>query len=252
MKIFITNDDGYQAKGINELIKALRPMGDLVVMAPDGPRSCMSGAFTSGIPIHYTTISEEAGLSIHACSGTPVDCVKLAMNTIFKDEKPDLVVAGINHGTNVAICVQYSGTVAAAAEGCIHGIPSLAASLTDFDPDADFGESCRLAAIVAQKILEKGLPAGTFLNLNIPVSTAVKGIRLCPQAPSKWEKEYASAQTPQKKTVYWSTGYLQNYAEQPDNDIQALEDGFASLVPTKLDRTDYALLEEEWWKNINP
>lgn len=242
--IFITNDDGYQAKGINELINALRPLGELVVMAPEGPRSCMSGAFTVGTPIHYSLVKQEEGLTIYSCTGTPVDCVKLAMNTVLKDKKPDLAVSGINHGTNVAVCVQYSGTIASAAEACIFGIPTLATSLTDFDPDADFNESCRLSAIVAQRILEKGLPTGTFLNLNVPASAEVKGIRTCKQAPSKWEKEYESAVTPQGRTVYWCTGYLKNYAEGEYHDIQALEEGYASLVPTLIDRTDYDLLQK--------
>ena len=250
MTIFITNDDGYQAKGINELIKALRPMGDIIVMAPDGPRSCMSGAFTSELPLHYTLVSKEEGLAIYACNGTPVDCVKLAMNTVLSSQKPDLMVAGINHGINAAICVQYSGTVAAAAEGCIHGIPSLATSLTDFNADADFDESCRLVRIVAEKIVEKGLPSDTFLNLNVPISKAVKGIKMCSQAPSKWEKEYVAGETPKKKTIYWSTGYLKNFAENENNDLNVLHEGYASLVPTKLDRTNYDLLKDAYWNNI--
>ena len=153
--ILITNDDGYLAKGINELVNSLRDLGDLVVFAPDGPRSGMSSAITSLIPIKYALVREEPGLTVYRCTGTPVDCVKLA----------DLLVSGINHGGNMAICVNYSGTMGAAIEGCIFDVPSLGVSLLDHRADADFTESCRLGRQVAQKVLEEGLPHGTYCRM---------------------------------------------------------------------------------------
>ena len=140
--ILITNDDGVDAKGIKELTKCLRDLGDIIVFAPDGARSGMSSAITSNIPIKYKLIKEEEGLKVYSCTGTPVDCVKLAINEVL-DRKPDLLASGINHGGNYAICVQYSGTMGAAAEGCVFGIPSLGVSLLDHLPDADFNECCR-------------------------------------------------------------------------------------------------------------
>lgn len=165
--ILITNDDGVHAKGINELIKCLRDLGDLVVFAPDGHRSGMSSAITSEIPIKYKMTKQEEGLTVYRCTGTPVDCVKLALNEVL-DRKPDLLVSGINHGGNMAICINYSGTMGAAAEGCIFDVPSMGVSLLDYSPQADFTESCRLAHILAERVLKNGLPHGTYLNLNVP------------------------------------------------------------------------------------
>ena len=150
--IFVTNDDGYQSKGIKELVKALQTLGEVVVIAPDGARSGMSSAISSINPIRINRIKEEDGLTVYKCTGTPVDCVKLGINEIL-DRKPDLLVAGINHGSNSAVCVVYSGTIGATLEGCIFGIPSLGVSLTDHDPDADFTESAKYGRLVAEKVL---------------------------------------------------------------------------------------------------
>jgi 5'-nucleotidase len=246
--ILITNDDGIQAKGIKELIFCLRAVGDIVVFAPDGPRSGMSSAITSVAPIHYTLVKKEEGLTQYCCSGTPVDCVKLAVNEVL-DRKPDLLVSGINHGTNMAICVHYSGTMGAAIEGCIFNIPSIGVSLTDTHPDADFTESCRLARKLARTVLKEGLPKGTYLNLNVPNIPRVKGMKVCKQADGRWVKEFLRMKSPADKEVYWLTGEFQNHHPvQDDSDTVALEAGYASLVPCKIDVTDYAYLNrfKQW------
>lgn len=240
--ILITNDDGVDAKGIKELTKCLRDLGDIIVFAPDGARSGMSSAITSNIPIKYKLIKEEEGLKVYSCTGTPVDCVKLAINEVL-DRKPDLLASGINHGGNYAICVQYSGTMGAAAEGCVFGIPSLGVSLLDHLPDADFNECCRLGHEWAKWIIQNGLPDGTYLNLNVPNIPQVKGLKLCRQANGRWTNEFKRSENGTGEPVFWLTGSFENIEPiQPDNDTLALDNGYASLVPCKIDVTDYDFL----------
>ena len=240
--ILITNDDGVDAKGIKELTKCLRDLGDIIVFAPDGARSGMSSAITSNIPIKYKLIKEEEGLKVYSCTGTPVDCVKLAINEVL-DRKPDLLASGINHGGNYAICVQYSGTMGAAAEGCVFGIPSLGVSLLDHLPDADFNECCRLGYEWAKWIIQNGLPDGTYLNLNVPNIPQVKGLKLCRQANGRWTNEFKRSENGTGEPVFWLTGSFENIEPiQPDNDTLALDNGYASLVPCKIDVTDYDFL----------
>lgn len=242
--ILITNDDGVQAKGINELIDCLRDLGELVVFAPDGPRSGMGSAITSLIPIKYDLLKKEEGLTVYSCSGTPVDCVKLAINEIL-DRKPDMLVSGINHGGNMAICVNYSGTMGAAAEGCIFGVPSLGISLMDHSPNADFTETCRLGRMVARRVLKDGLPDGTYLNLNVPTLPHVKGMKICRQAAGRWVREFMQAENASGNPVFWLTGEFENAKPiHPENDTLALDSGYASLVPCKIDVTDYDFMSK--------
>ena len=241
--ILITNDDGFRAKGINELIKALRGRGELIVFAPDGPRSGMSSAITSLTPLKYDTVLQEDDLTIFSCNGTPVDCVKLAINEVL-DREPDLLVSGINHGGNMAICVNYSGTMGAAAEGCIFGIPSIGLSVLDHRPDADFRECCRLGIKVIDDVLAHGLPHGTYLNLNVPVVERVKGLKVCHQADGRWIKEFKRSENASGHPVFWLTGEFRNDNTRADNDMLALDNGFATLVPCKVDVTDYQFLKE--------
>lgn len=241
--ILITNDDGFRAKGINELIKALRGRGELIVFAPDGPRSGMSSAITSLTPLKYDTVLQEDDLTIFSCNGTPVDCVKLAINEVL-DREPDLLVSGINHGGNMAICVNYSGTMGAAAEGCIFGIPSIGLSVLDHRPDADFRECCRLGIKVIDDVLAHGLPHGTYLNLNVPVVERVKGLKVCHQADGRWIKEFKRSENASGHPVFWLTGEFRNDDTREDNDMLALDNGFATLVPCKVDVTDYQFLKE--------
>lgn len=240
--ILVTNDDGIQAKGINELIECLRDLGDLVVFAPDGPRSGMSSAITSATPLRYKLLKEEEGLTVYSCTGTPVDCVKLAINEVL-DRLPDLLVSGINHGGNMAIAVNYSGTMGAAIEGCIFDVPSLGVSLLNHSANADFTEACRLGRMVARRVIKEGLPRGTYLNLNVPDIPQVKGIKVCRQADGKWVREYMRAEAPHGEPVFWLTGDFENRVPiHPDNDTLALDSGYASLVPCKIDVTDYDFL----------
>lgn len=240
--ILITNDDGVQAKGIKELTECLRDLGELVVFAPDGPRSGMASAITSLIPIKCTLLKKEQGLTVYSCTGTPVDCVKLAINEIL-DRTPDLLVSGINHGGNMAICVNYSGTMGAAAEGCIFEVPSLGVSLLDHTPDADFSECCRLARKTARRILKEGLPHGTYLNLNVPITPQVKGMKICRQTDGRWVDEFMRSENASGEPVYWLTGaFSETLPIHPDNDTLALNNGYASLVPCKVDVTDYSFM----------
>ncbi|MDR2389317.1 MAG: 5'/3'-nucleotidase SurE [Tannerellaceae bacterium] len=251
--ILITNDDGVSARGIKELVACLRALGELVVVAPDGPRSGMSAAITSLIPLSCTLLQEEEGLSVYSCSGTPVDCVKLAVNELL-GRKPDLLVSGINHGGNMSVCVHYSGTLGAAREGCILGIPSLGISLTDYTKGAGFNECCRLGHRLAVQLLKEGLPRGTYLNLNVPNLRQVKGTRVCRQAEGRFINEYMRSENADAEAVYWLTGSLYNALPlHPENDTSALEAGYASLVPCKIDVTDYVFMEQlQTLTEINP
>lgn len=241
--ILITNDDGVNAKGIRELTKSLKGLGKLIVFAPDGPRSGMSGAITSTTPLTFELLEQDGDMTVYSCSGTPVDCVKLAIHLGIK---PDLLASGINHGGNMSVCVHYSGTMGAAIEGCIMDIPSVGLSLTcDGEKNADFSESCRLGRAVIDYVLKEGLPQGTYLNLNVPNIPQVKGIKVCRQADARFTDEYDLKEDAEGKPVYWLTGSLHERRPiRPGSDIVALNEGYASLVPCKIDVTDYAYMEK--------
>lgn len=241
--ILMTNDDGVHALGLNKMIEGCRSLGELVVIAPDGPRSGMSSAITSMHPIRATLIKEEEGLSVYSCTGTPVDCIKLGINELL-EQKPDLIISGINHGSNAAICVIYSGTMGAALEGTIFGIPSIGVSLTDHAPDADFSEAVKYGKLLAEKVLKEGLPKGICLNLNVPDVFPVKGLKICSQTEGYWTKEFKTLEDPSGKTVYWLTGEFFN--EDPHNtetDEWALNNGYAAVVPLRIDMTDYHFMD---------
>ncbi|MDR0756510.1 MAG: 5'/3'-nucleotidase SurE [Tannerella sp.] len=242
--ILITNDDGINAKGLKQLVDSLRGLGNLVVMAPDGPRSGMSCAITSTVPLTCSLMQQSERLSVYHCSGTPVDCVKLAVNEIL-DRMPDLLVSGINHGGNQAVCVHYSGTMGAVIEGCIIGIPSLGVSLSECKHDSDFSEAGRLGRTVARLTLAKGLPRGTFLNLNVPdMAGRVKGIAVCRQAGGRWIREFDRETDANGQMLYWLTGdFVQDSPCSPDDDTRMLDSGYASLVPCHIDVTDYAFMD---------
>ena len=242
--ILVTNDDGVNANGIHSLATCLMDLGNVVVFAPDGPRSGMSSAITSDTTISYQPVTEMEHLRVYACTGTPTDCVKLAMNEVL-DKQPDLLVSGINHGGNMAISVLYSGTLGAAAEGCVLGIPSIGVSLLKCGEDADFTESCRLAHAVASRVMKEGLPSGTYLNLNVPHGAKVKGIRVCRQAAGRWVAEYERVIGTDGNLEFQLTGSFENAQPiHPDNDTLALDNGYASLVPCRIDVTDYEWMEK--------
>ncbi|MDR1763932.1 MAG: 5'/3'-nucleotidase SurE [Dysgonamonadaceae bacterium] len=242
--ILITNDDGIQAKGINKLIEAVRELGELVVVAPDSHRSGMSSAITALTPLRANLVKKEENLTVYACTGTPVDCIKLGLNELLDNRRPDLIISGINHGSNAAVCVIYSGTIGAALEGCIAGIPSLGVSLTNHSPEADFTQAAELGRIIAERVLEEGLPKGVCLNLNVPDVQKVRGLKVCTQTKGYWTKEYMPAKDAVGKTVYWLTGEFFN--EEPYNkqsDEWALSQGYAALVPLQVDMTAYEFMK---------
>ena len=242
--ILISNDDGVEAEGIVRLTDSLRDLGEIVVFAPDGARSGMSCAITTADPIKYRTIRNEDGLTVYSCTGTPADCVKLAISEVLQ-RKPDLVVAGINHGGNQALSVHYSGTLGVAFEGCVFGVPSFGVSLYEYTSGSDFSESCRLGRILAEKVLKNGLPSGVYLNLNVPNIPVVKGIVAGRQTSGKWVREYNREADDNGEARYWLTGDFEVAGpEYRDNDVTLLNEGYASLVPCRLDVTDYAFMNE--------
>lgn len=241
--ILITNDDGYLAKGIISLTEAMRELGDVIVFAPDSPRSGMSSAISPSLPLRARLYRKEEGLACYMCNGTPVDCVKLAVNE-FTDRKPDLLVSGINHGSNAGISVIYSGTMGAAIEGCIFEVPSIGFSLCDFAPDADFSSTMEIARNVAAKVIEEGLPKGICLNVNVPAGV-VKGIKVTTQTHGKWVNEYHRSKDGVGRDVFWMTGNFENWEENNDNnDEWALANGYAAVVPVKIDMTAYDFLPQ--------
>ena len=187
--ILISNDDGYMAKGIQSLIKYLRPIGEIVVMAPDSARSGSGCAITVTTPVHYQLVEKDVDLTIYKCSGTPTDCVKLALHTILADRKPDIIVSGINHGENMATNVHYSGTMGVAIEGCLCSIPSIGFSIDSHNPDVDFSATEPFVRQITEKVLQNGLPSQTCLNVNIPNLEEIKGIKVCTQAKGYWTQE---------------------------------------------------------------
>ena len=241
--ILVTNDDGIEAAGITMLVQALRNLGSIVVFAPDGPRSGMSCAITTTKPVLYNMLNNEDSLIVYSCTGTPVDCVKLAINEVLPT-KPDLLVSGINHGGNQGLSVHYSGTMGAAFEGCVFDVPSLGVSLCQFQPDGDFSESARLGRILAEQVLKNGLPHGIYLNLNVPNVPTVKGIAIGRQSDGKWVREFLYNEIDGELNFWLSGEYETVGPEYPDNDITLLKQGYASLVPCKIDVTDYAFMEE--------
>ena len=242
--ILISNDDGYTAKGINFLIEALRPHADIFVMAPDGPRSGGSCAITSASPLRYRKIREEEGLSIYACTGTPADCIKVALNECLT-RKPDLVLGGINHGDNSAVNAHYSGTMGVCYEGAMAGFPSVAFSLDNHSSEADFTPLRPYLADITLKVLKEGLPAFSCLNVNFPNAPEFKGVKVCRMGKSRWVKETHKCLHPTTNQPYlWLVGYRENLEpEATDTDIWALENGYVAVTPVTLDVTNYKLLE---------
>lgn len=242
--ILISNDDGVTAKGINFLIETLRGIADLFVVAPDGPRSGGSCAITSTVPLRYFKLREEEGLIVYSCTGTPVDCVKVAMNELLT-RKPDLVLGGVNHGDNSAVNAHYSGTMGVCYEGAMQGVPSVAFSLDDHSSNADFSPLCDIVQIVVRKVLKDGLPRFSCLNVNFPKMQQFKGIRVCKMAESCWVKETHSCNHPSTGRPYvWLVGNRENLEpENTETDIWALEHGYVAVTPVTLDCTHYDLLE---------
>ncbi|MBP3228571.1 MAG: 5'/3'-nucleotidase SurE [Bacteroidaceae bacterium] len=243
--LLLSNDDGYAAKGIAALIDTLRPLCDLLVVAPDGARSGMSMAMTTSVPVTLRLVRKERGLKVYACSGTPTDCVKLAVAQLVKGRRPDLVVSGINHGDNSSVNSHYSGTMGAAYEGVMHGIPAVAFSLCDFDPDADFSPLRPYLIDIVFKAIAAGLPPMTCLNVNFPNVAPYKGVRVCRMARTHWENEFARTRRPNTGSyVYWLTGdRVDDEPQADDTDAWALAHGYVAVTPETLDVTAHGLVE---------
>ncbi len=246
--ILVTNDDGIHAKGIHELVEVVQLFGEVVVIAPEVAMSGMSNAITSDKPLRVQKLSEDPRLTVYKCSGTPVDCVKIAFNHLL-DRTPDYVVSGINHGSNSSISVIYSGTMGAAVEGCLHGVPSIGFSLLDFSQDADFSKAKIFAARIFQAVMDNSLPKYTCLNVNVPTGSP-KGIKFCRQASGKWVEEFDKRIDPHNRSYFWLSGSFINFEEEAkDTDIYALEKNYVSVVPVKVDMTCYETLDSlKNWK----
>ena len=244
--ILVTNDDGIFAKGIKELVKAIRPYGEIVVVAPDKPQSGKSHAVTLDSPLWYMVSKFDDADRAYKCTGTPSDCIKIALFKIL-DRRPDLILSGINHGSNSSINILYSGTMGAAMEGAIHGIPSIGFSLLSFSSDADFAAAARYAADITARAIA-GIASLPFvcLNVNIPnlPEEEIKGVRLVRQGRGEWVEDFVRHYHPSnKRPYYWLTGeYHDLEPESVDTDSHVLEDGYISVQPVTVDCTDYAAL----------
>jgi 5'-nucleotidase len=237
----VTNDDGVEAKGLLSLIEVVRPLGKVLVVAPADPHSGMSHAITVKVPLRITKVSEEEDVAIYKCYGTPVDCVKMAFNHLLT-RKPDLLVSGINHGSNASSSVFYSGTMGAVLEGCINEVQSIGFSLLNLDADADFSASMHYAGIIVKNVLQHGLPTSVCLNVNIPDGQrdGIAGIKICRQNKGYWKEEFDQRTDPLGRNYFWLTGNFHNSEpDAPDTDEWALTHQFVSVVPQKIDLTSY-------------
>ena len=250
--ILVTNDDGINAPGIRFLIDIMNDFGDVVVVAPDSPQSGMGHAITINNTLYCEpiVINKNEPQSEYSCSGTPADCVKIAVNEILK-RKPDLCVSGINHGSNSSINVIYSGTMSAAVEAGTQGIPAIGFSLLDYSLDADFTHSREFVKRITLECLNNGVPKGVVLNVNIPKisNTKLKGIKICRQANGVWEEKFDKRTNPLGREYYWLSGKFVNNDQGEDTDEWALENGYVSITPTQYDLTAHQAIKNiSKWK----
>ena len=245
--IFLTNDDSYRSKGFDAAIEIARQFGRVIAIAPDTPQSGMSQAITIYNPLRLRKVREEEGVLVYSLNGTPVDCVKMAFDYFFKDEKIDLVISGINHGSNAAVNVLYSGTMGAAIEGAFYNIPSIGLSLTDHDPDADFEGAIKFGTQIVESVLNGDCPQPLCLNVNVPniPCAKLKGIRLSRQTRGYWREEFFERTDPHGRNYYWLTGAFSNAEPQSeDTDEWALANGYVAVVPVQVDLTAYNQMEQ--------
>lgn len=245
--ILVTNDDGYQSKGIAHITKIAKKYGDVVVIAPDKGYSGFSHAITMRSPLFLVPVEQSKGLTRYYCTGSPVDCVKIALDELMADREPDLIIAGINHGSNSNASVIYSGTMGAATEGLMYNIPSIGFSLTDHDPDADFSAFDTYAPRIIDMVLGMEDSRGVCLNVNIPNLPVelIKGIKMCRQTRGNWREKFVHRTDPIGRDYYWMRGAF--YCSEPhakDTDEWALNNGYVAIVPVQIDLTDYKRLEQ--------
>ena len=244
--ILVTNDDGITAPGIRTLIEVMNKIGDVVVVAPDSPQSGMGHAITLNATLYCTEINVDGGPQKEfQSSGTPADCVKLAINELM-DRKPDLCVSGINHGSNASINVIYSGTMSAAIEAGIEGVPAIGFSLLDYRWAADFTPLKPFVETIVRNALEHEIPADVVLNVNFPLlaEKEIKGIKICRQAKARWVEKFDKRQNPMGKDYYWLTGEFINEDRGDDTDEAALSQGYISIVPTQFDLTAHHAIQK--------
>lgn len=243
--ILVTNDDGITAPGVRNLTEFMNELGEVVVVAPNSPQSGKGHAITINSTLTFEEIQLEGPQTDYALSGTPVDCVKFALDKILT-RRPDIVVSGINHGANSSINVIYSGTMSAAVEAGVEGIPAVGFSLLDFSWDADFRQAKSYIQGIVKRVLERPMPKGIVLNVNIPnlKHEEIKGIKVCKQANAKWEESFDERVNPHGKKYYWLTGYFNNMDHSDDADETALSEGYISVVPVKFDLTAYEYMKE--------
>jgi 5'-nucleotidase len=248
--ILITNDDGITAPGIRNLVEAVKDLGKIIVVAPDKAQSGMGHAITIGQPLRMNKVELFGGVEAWQTSGTPVDCVKLAVDKILHG-KPDLCLSGINHGANHSINVIYSGTMSAAMEASIESIPSIGFSLLDNSIEADFTAARHFVKKIVSSLLQKKMDKHMLLNVNIPsiAQELIKGVKVCKQAYAKYEEDFEERKDPHGKKYYWLTGEFINFDKGKDTDVWALENNYISVVPVQFDLTNYKLklqLEKNW------
>lgn len=243
--ILITNDDGIQAKGIREVADFLKPLGDILIVAPDAPRSGTKLCNYRNFSPSHESRRRARWVSRNRTNGTPVDCIKLSMN-ILLDERPDLIVSGINHGSNSGVSVIYSGTMGAVFEGALLHIPSIGFSLCNHKADADFSHCRELILDVCQKALTHNhWPQNIGLNINIPDVPQLKGSKICRAAQGHWTEEYDCRTDPHGQEYYWLTGKFKNAEpEATDTDEYWLERGYATIVPCTTDNSALNILPE--------
>ncbi|MBK6824248.1 MAG: 5'/3'-nucleotidase SurE [Saprospiraceae bacterium] len=242
--ILVTNDDGIFAPGLKALVEIAKNHGEVVVVAPNSPQSGMGHAITMNLPLRLHKIDVFEDIESYECSGTPVDCVKLAKNVLLKERTIDLCLSGINHGSNASINIIYSGTMSAAMEASLEGIPSIGFSLLDYSFDADFWQAMPHIDFLIDKVLNEGINHCKLLNVNIPKLTRkeIKGIKICRQSEGNWVEEFKEGKDPRNQTYYWLTGQFLWDDPHEDTDLWALDNGFISVVPSGHDLTVHKAL----------
>lgn len=248
--ILVTNDDGITAPGLRNLVKFMKEIGDVVVVAPDSPQSGMGHAITIDNTLYSKKMNIDATdgvIAEYSCSGTPADCVKLALQELL-DRKPDICVSGINHGSNSSINVIYSGTMSAAIEAGIEGLPAIGFSLSDYAWNADFSQAEEAIKTIVKEALTNGIPRGVVLNVNIPKlnKSEIKGVKICRQARANWKEKFDKRTSPMGKDYYWLTGEFELLDKGEDTDEWALANNYISIVPTQFDLTAHHAIQ-----NIN-
>lgn len=243
--ILISNDDGYHSGGLRYLCEFLSDMADILVVAPEAARSGFACAFSATTPLYLKRRKDIAGAEVWSCTGTPVDCVKVALDQLMADRWPDLIIGGINHGDNSTVNTHYSGTMGVAMEGCLKYIPSIAFSSCDYNPDANLSYLRRYVRKIVARVLEEGLPKGVCLNVNFPKVTNFSGLKVCRMGYGSWINEVVKERHPHGYDYYWMTGkYRNDEPDATDNDRWALANGYVCVTPTQMDVTSYKTLEQ--------